>query len=116
MSTTVLVISNNSVSSMGYSAALFGYGYHVETTRTFEAARMLLHSGMVPASIIVDVKYTPAEINHFINTARSELSYPGAIVVVGQAGDHGRIVGASQYLPRPVNAEGIIATLEMDVQ
>jgi len=111
MDATVIVISNNSVSSMGYSAALFGYGYHVQTTRTFEAARMLLNQGLQPASIIIDVKYTPIEVNRFIETLRSETSYSGTILVVGQPGDQGHIIGASQYLPRPTKIEQIVDQL-----
>ncbi len=112
MEATILVISNNSVSSMGYSAGLFGYGYQVETMRTFEAAQVIMHSGLMPATIIIDVKYTPAEINQFITIVRRDFAYIGMILVVGQLGDHGYIMGANGYLPRPTNIETIVANLQ----
>ncbi len=112
MDATVLVISNNSVSSMGYSAALMGYGYRVETLRTFEGAHVLLHQGLQPVAVIIDVKYEPAEINGFISTLRLDSGYRGGIVVVGQPGDHGQVSGATAYLPRPTNIEAILTGLE----
>ena len=108
MTNTALIISNNHFSSASYSAGLGAYGYHLEETRTFETARILLKSGLKPDAIIIDVKLHSNEIDSFIRDVRHQFAYQGGIIVVGLD----VMVGANACLPRPALITDVVSVLQ----
>lgn len=113
MNASVLAISNFRNSSMAYLGALVGYGFQVEDTRTFEAARVLLRTGSNPAVILIDVKFHSDEIAAFIHFLRHDMSKHAAfIIVMGCENDTLLAYGANACLERPVHFEELLAVLE----
>lgn len=113
MSASILAISNFRNSSMAYLGALTGYGFEVEDTRTFEAARVLLRTGSNPAVIIIDVKFHTEEIAEFIHFLRHELGNQATgVIVIGCENDTLLAYGANACLERPVHFEELITILE----
>jgi DNA-binding response OmpR family regulator len=113
MNASVLAISNFRNSSMVYLAALTGYGFQVEDTRSFEAARVLLRTGSNPSVIIIDVKFHTEEIAAFIHFLRDDMSnHPVEIIVIGCENDTLLAYGANACLERPVQIEELFTVLE----
>jgi DNA-binding response OmpR family regulator len=113
MNASVLAISNFRNSSMAYLGALTGYGFRVEDTRTFEAARVLLRTGSKPTVIIIDVKFHTDEIAAFIHFLRHDMSnHTVGIIVIGCENDTLLAYGANACLERPVKFEELLAVLE----
>ena len=107
MNTSILVITNNFQSSLTYTHILMGYGYQVDEVQTFVGARVRLRAGLLPAVIIIDVKFHDDEKEGFIN----HLSHyhPGIpTIVIGQSDSLANII----ILKRPVNPESIINTIQ----
>jgi DNA-binding response OmpR family regulator len=113
MSASVLAVSNFRNSSMAYLGALAGYGFRVEDTRTFEAARVLLRTGSNPDVILIDVKFQTEEIAEFIHFLRHEMgNREVGIVVMGYENDTLLAYGANACLERPVQLQELFAILE----
>ena len=113
MNPSVLAISNFRRNSMAYLGALTGYGFQVEDTRSFEAARVLLRTGSNPTMIIIDVKFQNEEIAAFIHFLHHEISNSAAfITVIGCENDTLLAYGANACLERPVQFEELLAILE----
>lgn len=109
MATTALVISNHHTSSVGYTSGITGFGWHVTETRTFEAARILIRTGLQPDTIIIDVKLHAHEIEQFIDFIRHDSgAWHSGVIVIGQ--DY--VTGADLWLARPVFVADIISALE----
>jgi DNA-binding response OmpR family regulator len=113
MNASVLAISNFRNSSMAYLGAMAAYGFRVEDTRTFEAARVLLRTGSNPELILIDVKFHTEEIADFIYFLRHEMgNQQVGIVVIGCENDTLLAYGANACLERPVQIEELFAILE----
>jgi DNA-binding response OmpR family regulator len=113
MSASILAISNFRNSSMAYLGALAGYGFQVEDTRTFEAARVLLRTGSNPDVILIDVKFHTNEIAEFIHFLRHDMgNLEVGIIVIGCENDTLLAYGANACLERPVQIEELFAVLE----
>jgi ActR/RegA family two-component response regulator len=112
MKPQALIISNNR-HSMGYSAGLSAYGFHVEDTRTIEMGRILLKSGSNPHTIIIDMKQHADEVARFVQFVRSELHNQQAyILLIGCENDFALALGADKCLQRPTEVHDIITILQ----
>ncbi|MCI0714277.1 MAG: hypothetical protein L0154_29250 [Chloroflexi bacterium] len=113
MKPQALIISNNH-HSIAYSTALAAYGFSIDTTRTFEAARVLLRSGLLAHSIIVDIKQHSDEIEDFLRFVRQDLDNTQTfILIIGCDKDFTYAFGADTCLQRPADIDEIIDSLRM---
>lgn len=112
MKNRVLVISNHSLSSTDYKAGLWGFGFQVEETRTFEAAQVLLRVDSFPEAVILDMQHQSDEIAAFIHSIRHNYGNQAVrIIVVGGDQDRVAAAGATMFLKRPVYLEDMLALL-----
>lgn len=108
MKPCILVVSNHRLSSLGYVAALNGYGYHVHDVQTFSGARILLRTGVQPHIVIVDMKFHTAENDACIEEICH--AHPQAFIIVISADS--QALYAHQVLPRPVELNTLLDVLQ----
>ena len=112
MKQEILIITNNQLSSLPYTLGLAGDGYNITEISTFEMARIRFKAGMIPHLIIID-NQSYEDLSEFIHDMH--LTYGrGAIpiVVVGAPLTQGFVVGANNFIPRPVSIDNIRDTIE----
>ena len=112
MQTSILVISNYRNSSMSYMSSLHGYGFDIDSTRTFETARILLRAGNRPDAIIIDVKFHTDEITAFIQFVRQQISQSTGIIIIGSEYEWLRAYGADVCIERPADFQDMVAIFE----
>lgn len=116
MSATVLVISNDQRHSLHYTAGLTGYGFDIETTRTHEAARALIRTGLRPQAIIIDLKFNNLDLSSFVNFLRFDMKLTKTrIIMMGgtRKDEHAAFSAyADHFFYRPVDLNMLVSTFQ----
>jgi response regulator RpfG family c-di-GMP phosphodiesterase len=108
--TDILVISNNFSSRIAYTAALSGYGYSVSEAQSIHDGQKLLHDGLNPRAVIVDVKYAPSLRDAYNEFAALYAPHERPMLVVIGAVENAQFAEeiADVFLPRPVELYDLI--------
>jgi len=113
MSNDIFIIGK-SHTNIVYTSALIGYGYRVNNLQTFDAARIMLRSGDIPRAIVVDMNNHADQVKQFIQFVRQSVSADMGVVVIGsnnQESENAYNNGATLFLYRPVEIEGLVGVL-----
>lgn len=110
MSPKILLISNTR-HRMSYTAGLYGYGYDVQESSTFEGARVLLHTGTLPQTIIIDVKFHQREVEDFIYYLRVDMGLRDSRIIVINNTVDDQVIGANAFFYRPAELNELVQIL-----
>lgn len=112
MNQSEIFIIGNSYHNVSYASAMIGFGYQVSEMRTFNAARALIKAGVIPQTIVINMKGQPLQVREFIDLVRAELyGEPIGIIVIGGSDREMNVAythGADVCLQRPVNTEALV--------
>lgn len=82
MESTILLIARSSSQRIAYAAAFSGYGYNAVEARDFNEARSFLNSGLLPQTIIIDLRQNAAEAEDFMAFLRSRYGAEAIRVII----------------------------------
>jgi DNA-binding NtrC family response regulator len=112
MNIDIALISNHYGKRITYGAALMGYGYEVAEMSTFEDMQTLLDAGVLPRTLIIDLKLSVERAGEFIEALRRDLRYEALKIIVmgGGAGEAQMMseAGANLFLHRPVEVDDLL--------
>jgi CheY-like chemotaxis protein len=98
------------------SFVLESEGVAVETARNGDEALALLRAGRLPGLVLLDLMMPVMNGWGFLNEVAKDLSLKVIPVVVLTAADRGRVPGAVQTLPKPMDLRALLRTVERYVR
>lgn len=110
----IMVICNNRNINT-YTGVLVGYGHQVSDVKSFDAARTMLKSNMIPELIMIDVSNLTVQMKEFVEFVRFEqrLLTVGMIVIgtTEREAAYAEAYGANRFLYRPVELTDLLAII-----
>lgn len=110
----ILVICNNRKANT-YAGAMLGYGYNVNEVKSFDAARTMLKSDMIPELIVIDMSNLTVQMKEFVEFVRFELRlmHVGMIVIgtTEREAAYAETYGANRFIYRPVELADLLTII-----
>ena len=113
---TALIVEDNRIIRMMYSAGLAGYGYQVAEAQNMTEARSYLERAGAPKVLVLDLKLPDGNGMEIIRYIREHLGQQDTKIIVASgveiAAEELYSLGADAFLPKPVELEEILESIQ----